>query len=227
MLSTYYSEGMFMTKTTHRRNIIRALIVIGLSVTALIFAVLSYTAHEINDISDSVLRLHIIANSDSAEDQELKLKVRDEVIKSCGPIFSDCKSLSEAKLTASENLARINDTVNRVIAENGYSYTSSCFIGSCGFPTKRYNNATGGTFSLPRGEYSALNIRLGDAAGHNWWCVMYPPLCLTNGVVSADESADSTLRENLSASEYDLITGSDRADVKVRFKIAELLGAYN
>lgn len=201
------------------RNLIIALL--GLAVcTSLVCA---YTAHEARDISESVLRLHIVANSDSAADQNLKLKVRDEVIKSCSPLFKGCKSAQQAQVAAEENIEFITKTADRVIRENGFDYTAECRIGKCSFPTKTYKSASGGV-SLPCGEYSAVNIRLGNAEGQNWWCVMYPPLCFVNGVASMSDETDDMLKSELSPSEYELITDGEKQSVKIRFKIAELLG---
>lgn len=198
------------------------LIVVLSAIIVILTTTAAYTARETEDISNSVLRLHIIANSDSAADQSLKLKVRDEVIKECSPLFKDCINAQQSQAEAAKNVDFITQTANRVIAENGFDYTAECYIGRCGFPTKTYQSRSGGRISLPRGEYSAVNIRLGEACGQNWWCVMYPPLCFINGVAEFD-SAES-LRSELTQSEYELITESDEPNVKIRFKIAELLG---
>ena len=195
---------------------------------ALVFTIIAaYTFQETQDISNSVLRLHIIANSDSEADQKLKLKVRDEIIKSCGTLFADCTNAEQSQEAASENLSYITNIANRVIAENGFDYSAKCSIERCKFPTKRYQNTSDGIISLPQGMYTALNIKLGSSAGQNWWCVMYPPLCFVDGVASIDGESSNILRNELSESEYELITESSKPSVQIKFKLAEALGSHS
>ncbi len=195
---------------------------IGVILAATLAAVvyLSFVGRETEDIQSSVLRLHIVANSDSGADQALKLKVRDEIIERCGFLFRDCRTLEESERAANNNLGFIKYVARDVIRSEGYDYDVSCGVERRAFPTKRYER-TFGAVSLPRGEYSALNVGIGEAAGANWWCVMYPPLCFVDGVTAAE--ADQKLRESLTDSEYELITGST-PEIKIKFKIAELLG---
>ena len=100
----------------------------------------------------------------------------------------------------------------------------TCWVYNGGFPSIYKDNKNGGVIALPRGEYNAVNIKIGEADGQNWWCVMYPPLCFVDGVVSASDEADSALRSSLTASEYKLITDGSSPSVQVKFKIAEMLG---
>lgn len=192
---------------------------------ALIFTtVMAYTSHETRNISESVLRLHIIANSDSSDDQELKMKVRDEIIASCSKLFEGCTDAQQSQKIASDNIDCITAVANQVIAENGFDYSAQCSVEQCRFPTKQYQNASDGIISLPQGMYTALNIRLGKSEGHNWWCVMYPPLCFVDGVATVSQDSANTLRDELSESEYELITESDKPSVQIKFKLAEVLG---
>ena len=184
----------------------------------------SYISWQVNDIEDSVLRLHIVANSDSDEDQALKLKVRDEVVERCGFLFENCVSAEQSIKTAADNIGFIKYVAEQVITENGYNYDADCQVTQCSFPTKQYERPGDGVVSLPRGEYNALNIKIGAAKGKNWWCVMYPPLCFVDGVASVPDETDELLKSQLTASEYELITESDRPEIKIKFKIAELLG---
>lgn len=197
-------------------------VILTIAVIATIY--LAYTSEQTRHISDSVLRLHIVANSDSADDQALKLKVRDEIIKQCSPLFKDCKTADESKVAANDNIDFITNVANNVIGEYGYAYAVECKVEECKFPTKSYRSTNDGNVSLPSGEYNALNIRIGNAAGQNWWCVMYPPLCFVDGVVSVSEASESILRNELSDSEYELITENEQPNIKVKFKIAEMLG---
>ena len=204
-------------------NLMRVFGVICAAALVLVTAV-SYISWQVNDIEDSVLRLHIVANSDSDEDQALKLKVRDEVVDRCGFLFENCVSAEQSIKTAADNIGFIKYVAEQVITENGYNYDADCQVTQCSFPTKQYERPGDSVVSLPRGEYNALNIKIGAAKGKNWWCVMYPPLCFDDGVASVPDETDELLKSQLTASEYELITESDRPEIKIKFKIAELLG---
>lgn len=204
-------------------NLMRVFGVICAAALVLVTAV-SYISWQVNDIEDSVLRLHIVANSDSDEDQVLKLKVRDEVVDRCGFLFENCVSAEQSIKTAADNIGFIKYVAEQVITENGYNYDADCQVTQCSFPTKQYERPGDSVVSLPRGEYNALNIKIGAAKGKNWWCVMYPPLCFVDGVASVPDETDELLKSQLTASEYELITESDRPEIKIKFKIAELLG---
>ena len=204
-------------------NLMRVFGVICAAALVLVTAV-SYISWQVNDIEDSVLRLHIVANSDSDEDQALKLKVRDEVVERCGFLFENCVSAEQSIKSAADNIGFIKYVAEQVITENGYNYDADCQVTQCSFPTKQYERPGDGVVSLPRGEYNALNIKIGAAKGKNWWCVMYPPLCFVDGVASVPDETDELLKSQLTASEYELITESDRPEIKIKFKIAELLG---
>lgn len=204
-------------------NLMRVFGVICAAALVLVTLV-SYISWQVNDIEDSVLRLHIVANSDSDEDQALKLKVRDEVVDRCGFLFENCTSAEQSIKTAADNIGFIKYIAEQVITENGYNYNADCQVTQCSFPTKQYERPRDGVVSLPRGEYNALNIKIGAASGKNWWCVMYPPLCFVDGVASVPDETDELLKSQLTVSEYELITESDRPDIKIKFKIAEILG---
>ena len=204
-------------------NLMRVFGVICAAALVLVTAV-SYISWQVNDIEDSVLRLHIVANSDSDEDQALKLKVRDEVVDRCGFLFENCVSAEQSIKTAADNIGFIKYVAEQVITENGYNYDADCQVTQCSFPTKHYERPGDSVVSLPRGEYNALNIKIGAAKGKNWWCVMYPPLCFVDGVASVPDETDELLKSQLTASEYELIPESDRPEIKIKFKIAELLG---
>lgn len=142
----------------------------------LIFAILLSFARfdaTCSDIRENVVRLHIIANSDSKADQELKLKIRDEILKLNGDIFENTENYEEALLITEKNLSLFEDTANRIIRENGFNYQATASIGDTYFETREYE-----TFTLPAGTYKSLNIRLGKAEGKNWWCVVFPAVCI-------------------------------------------------
>ncbi len=202
------------------RNISKSKLLFLISVLTLIFALtITYAKNVGNDISQSVLRLHIIANSDSDIDQSLKLKVRDRIITESGSLFKDCTSLEQSLEIVNTNRQSLKQIAEAEIKAQGFDYPVCIEVGEAAFPTKTYGN-----ISLPSGKYTALRIKIGEAKGQNWWCVMYPPLCFTDGVLAASDEASSKLKSNLSSSEYDLITrqSSGAIPVEVRFKIVEV-----
>lgn len=178
----------------------------------------SYAQNVHRDLSRSVVRLHIIANSDTECDQELKLAVRDRLLERFGELFSECPDAGAALQTANANLDLIESVAADEISRRGFSYSVSAETGKFPFPTKVY-----GDVRLPSGSYNAVRVKIGNAAGHNWWCVMYPPLCFTDGVAEVADSSRKKLRESLSESDYKLITESDGSiPVEIRFKLAEI-----
>lgn len=184
---------------------------------------ISYVNAVSEDISDSVFRLHVIANSDSKEDQDLKYKVRDAVLEYMNNISADCSSKEEVIRLAYEHQDDFISVAEKVIRENGFDYNVKIEIGNFEFPTKYY-----GDISLPAGFYDALKIEIGEAKGQNWWCVMFPPLCfvdVTSGVVP-DESKQ-IMQDNLSDEEYSLISDNESSDIKFKFSLIEFFKNIN
>ncbi len=124
-------------------------------------------------VRDSVLRLHIIANSDAEDAQALKLKVRDALLTLSADYFKNCKTRDDSEIAAKAHLEDLKAEAQRVINENGYDYNVSVSVGEAFFGTRRYDK-----FTLPAGNYDALRVVIGEGRGHNWWCVMFPPVCL-------------------------------------------------
>ena len=192
-------------------------ILILLSILILISAI-SYVDAVSNNIADSVFRLHVIANSDSKEDQELKLKVRDELLSYMNIISKDSTNKQETMKIAKEHKEEFKKIAEKVIEENGYNYTVNVQVGKADFPTKYYGDIT-----LPAGTYDALKVQIGDAKGQNWWCVMFPPLCfvdVSTGIVP--ENSKQELKQSLDDEEYDLISKTDDNEISFKFKIVEL-----
>lgn len=181
---------------------------------------------KIDNISENykekLIRFHVLANSDSDEDQELKLKVRDAIIKYLQPKLIKSSSIKESEKIIKNEYKQLEKISKNIINENGYSYDVKVGIEYTNFPTKQYSNIV-----LPAGEYKALRIIIGDGQGRNWWCVMFPPLCFVDdksGVI--DKETDKRLKEVLTKEEYELITQKDKAQtsrVQVKFKIVEML----
>ena len=173
---------------------------------------ISYAQNVSTDIAESVFRLHVIANSDKEEDQNLKYIVRDNLLQYMNSICRDCQSKQEAILIVEENKSTFEQIASNTIKEHGYSYSVKINIGNFEFPTKNY-----GDISLPAGYYDALRVEIGEAKGQNWWCVMFPPLCfvdVSSGVVP-DESKE-LMENSLSQEEFAII--SENADNEIQYK---------
>ncbi len=186
----------------------------------LIFSLLiTYAQGTVQNISDSVLRLHIVANSNAKIDQQLKIAVRDKVLSETSHLFQNTNSADEAKSLAKKHSALIQKTARDEIKRLGFDYPVSVLVTECAFPTKVY-----GDISLPCGKYNAVKIEIGEAQGKNWWCVMYPPLCFTEGTVSVPDETKAELRNTLSEEEFNLVTNtqSGTIPVEVRFKLVEI-----
>lgn len=177
----------------------------------------SYVNAVSSDIANSVFRLHVIANSDEKEDQELKLKVRDNVLSYMNKICENVTTKEDAISIANEHIYEFKEIALNTIHENGYDYSVNIRIGNFSFPTKTY-----GDISLPAGSYDALRIEIGESKGQNWWCVMFPPLCfvdVSSGIVP-DESKE-TMKSDLSDEEFSLISDNKDSNVKFKFKLIE------
>lgn len=177
----------------------------------------SYANNIVSDLSDSVFRLHVIANSDSDEDQNLKYLVRDELISYMNRLCTNISSKEEAITIANEHINDFYMIAEKVIIDNNFDYNVKISIGNFPFPTKTY-----GDISLPAGFYDALKVEIGEAKGQNWWCVMFPSLCfvdVSNGIVP--EESKEELQSTLLDEEYQLISSQD-AEYKFKFKVVEL-----
>ena len=178
---------------------------------------ISYAQTISTDISNSVFRLHVIANSDSKEDQDLKCKVRDSLLKYMNSICSNCSSKQEAINIVEEHKDNFKEIALQTIKENIYSYNVNINIGNFEFPTKTY-----GDISLPAGYYDALRVEIGEAKGKNWWCVMFPPLCfvdVSSGIVP--EESKELIENNVSEEEFALISENSSNDIQFKFKLIE------
>ena len=187
--------------------------------SVLVLAVsLFYMVGAIDDgsVYHDVLRLHVIANSDDKADQELKLEVRDRILEAYGTRLSGFSCKADAEAAAVSLLPEIEATVNGFLGGRA-PYTCAVTVAEEYFPTKSY-----GEYRLPRGVYTALCVRLGKAAGENFWCVLYPPLCL--GAASADEKdmEDLFLSSGLTEAEYELMRG-EKPVFRMRFRLLEWL----
>lgn len=168
-------------------------------------------------IYDTVVRLHVLANSDSEQDQALKLQVRDEVLRVTGPLLTDCKSREEAVAVLQAHGDEIRDAAQAVVRAQGYDYPVSILLGEEQYPTRNYENCC-----FPGGTYVSLRVCIGEAEGQNWWCVLFPPLCLSAaGAQEEDSNEDAFISVGLTGEQYKLITETDNVKYRIRFKVLE------
>lgn len=161
------------------------------------------------EIPNDVFRFHILANSDSEEDQALKLKVRDKVLERTKILFDTANSKSDAEKFVKANLETIEEIAQNEVYKNGYNYPVKAEVVNMHFDTRYYES-----YTLPSGMYDALRITIGNAKGHNWWCVMYPSICIS----TVDEGKDRA-KDALSDDEYSVVTDDK---VEYKFFIVEL-----
>lgn len=195
-------------------------IIITLSLLLFLYTIvcaISYVEAVSTDISESVFRLHVIANSDSDEDQGLKYKVRDNLLDYMNNICKDCTSKEEAINIVTKHQEEFKQIALETIKDEGYLYNVKIEIGNFKFPTKQY-----GDISLPAGFYDALKVEIGEAKGRNWWCVMFPSLCfvdISSGIVP--EESKEELQNVLSDEEYAIISEDSNPSIKLKFKLLE------
>lgn len=201
-----------------KRNVKYSILLLILLFLYIFVSAFSYVNAVSKDISESVFRLHVLANSDTKEDQELKLKVRDAVLAYMNDICKDAANKKEAIEIANAHIDKFKQIALDTIHKNGYDYCVNIEIGNFSFPTKTY-----GDISLPSGYYDALRIEIGEAKGKNWWCVMFPPLCfvdVSSGIVP--EESKETMKNDLSQEEFTLISNQEDSGIHFKFKLIEL-----
>lgn len=196
-------DGLFMN--LRRRIEISAATALILTVALSFFGF----GAECEKIRDDVVRLHILANSDSEEDQAVKLLVRDALLQSGEKLFSGLVTKDDAEQAIKEDKENLEAAANRVLKENGFEYTSYIYLTEEYFATREYEE-----FTLPAGKYFAVRVILGKGEGHNWWCVMYPPLCIP--AASGKTDIDAILGRNGAR----LIRSNPKYEI--RFKAVEL-----
>ncbi len=166
-------------------------------------------------IATKILRFHVLANSDSEEDQMVKEKVRDAVGNYLQPLLEESKGLEETKQIVNDNMDSVIKVAKETLEQYGFDYEVTALVTNTNFPEKRY-----GSYVFPEGDYEALQIVIGEGEGQNWWCVLYPNMCFKGSVFEViEEEADEALREVLNPWEYASVF--DSGEVEVRFKFLE------
>jgi stage II sporulation protein R len=179
---------------------------------------------------DKFVRFHVIANSDSPEDQRIKLMVRDRVLKDIGPKLENCKTKAESEYIINQNIETIKKIAEDELKDNGVDSKVAVSLGKSIFPAKIYSGVM-----VPEGEYDALKVIIGDGEGKNWWCVMFPPLCfidVTKGITS--EEAEHILKKAINTSSeldkealntkavYNEKGSSKQKNIEIKFKTVEI-----
>lgn len=209
-----------MTKGYKKIIIVLCILLLIAGVTVFADTTKLYTSQKA--YSDKLIRFHVIANSDSPEDQELKLKVRDRIISEMNDKFIDTNSIEEVQKIINSNLDEIKYIAQQTVKEENKNYDVNVYFGNSNFPTKSY-----GGFTLPAGEYKAVKVVLGEGKGKNWWCVMFPPLCfidVTYGLT--DKETEKELKKILTEEEFDMISSTrdgKKIPIKLKFKISEII----
>lgn len=189
------------------KNIEKSLLIAFVLTVLYSFTSFSFFAQQCEDIPNRVLRLHVLANSDSEEDQELKLYVRNRVLSESAGILDGAKNREDAEQIVTESLSQLEAAAADEIASRGYDYPVQVQLENIYFTTRTYEQVT-----LPAGRYDALRVTIGEAAGKNWWCVMFPPMCLP----AAQEVEE--LDDVLNPEQMEIVTG----EYEIRFKTIEL-----
>lgn len=179
-------------------------VLIGILITGLI--VNAKKSEMQGELAEQVFRFHVLANSDSGEDQALKMKVKEAIIAYMKQELPESDSVETTKKWARENLVQIEQVAAEIIAEEGYEYSVKAEVTTCDFPDKTYGDIT-----FPAGEYEALRIEIGQAKGQNWWCVLYPNLCFIDAVHAVvPEKGKNELKEVLEEDTYEMVTTTTR-----------------
>jgi len=199
------------------KKIILAAFVSGLVFTTCVaFFTFLYAERIQGGISDSVLRFHVRADSDDYEDQVLKMEVKNAVLESLYGGLPNAATREEAIAYVAKNIDKIIETAQELINYNGFDHLVDAYLTTDFFPTMTYGGVT-----LPPGFYETLRIDIGAAAGENWWCVMFPPLCYVDlSIAKLPEAEMEAFRYILTSSEYEIITAAG-TDIEVRFRIVE------
>jgi len=188
-----------------------------------------------DEVKNSLIRFHVIANSDNEEDQKLKLNVKNKVIEYLYPYLNNSKSLDESRQIIKDRTKEVKKLAEQVIKDNNYEYKIQIELSRENFPDKSYGNIT-----LPQGNYEAFRIIIGDGQGRNWWCVMFPPLCFVDESKAEVEYDKTEKMINSKKDSLNLETelnskenkseeldkqndnGKNQSDVKIKFKIVEI-----
>lgn len=206
-------------KTTKRRG---SIAIVTLAFALLVLLGATYLpVHGEEDIYDAVIRLHVLANSDSAEDQELKMQVRDAVLTVASEALADCENRDEAAAQLTALIPMLTATAEETLRTAGCGDTVTVTLSQEDYPTRNYES-----FCFPAGEYLSLRVMIGEAEGQNFWCVLFPPLCMTAATVQKEQAEEEFIAVGLNPDQYAIITETENTKYKLRFKFLEALQGW-
>ena len=188
--------------------------------TAVFLTLLFCPVHGEEEIYDNVVRLHVLANSDSDEDQALKLRVRDAILEKSTVWMKGCSSREEAATLLCNRQEEIRLVAEEVVRASGRDDRVTVTLDKESYPTRAYDQ-----FCFPAGEYTSLRVSIGNAEGQNWWCCLFPPLC-TASSTSTKDAEDAFISVGLTPDQYKVITETEKPVYRVRFKLLELIGDW-
>ncbi len=169
-------------------------------------------------VYESVVRLHVLANSDGEEDQARKLLVRDAILEMTAPLMEGCESREAAVRVLEENRVALIEAAEATLRREGCEDRVTVTLSEEEYPERRYDS-----FCFPSGEYVSLRVMIGEAEGQNWWCCLYPPLCRSAATVGREEGEEAFIEVGLTPSQYKIITETEKPVYKARFKLLELI----
>ena len=175
--------------------------------------------HGEQEVYDTVVRLHVLANSDSEEDQALKMEVRDTLLEAAAPYLEGCTTQEEVVQSLTLHLSDLEAVATETVIAQGYEYPVTVLLGEEDYPTRTYESC-----AVPAGSYVSLRVCIGEAEGQNWWCCLFPPLCLSAATAKNEaDNEDAFIRVGLTKDQYGIITETGKTKYKVRFKLLEVL----
>ncbi len=208
-----------ITSSTPRRASRVLLIFLPIVILLAIAVILMLTylpVHGEEQIYDAVIRLHVLANSDSPEDQALKLQVRDAVLAKTTEALADCPDRATAEARLEELLPTLQSTAEARLQERGCEDSVHVVLGQEDYPRRDYDS-----FCFPAGNYLSLRVMIGQAQGQNFWCVLFPPLCMSAATVDRESAEDEFISVGLNKDQYGIITETENTKYRLRFKFLE------
>jgi stage II sporulation protein R len=204
---------------TKKRGLITAAVLLMATLTML--GAVYLPVHGEEQIYDSVVRLHVIANSDSEEDQALKMQVRDAVLSVATKELEGCENRNAAAERLHALIPTLTVTAEQALHENGCEDDVRVTLSKEDYPTRHYES-----FCFPSGEYLSLRVMIGKAQGQNFWCVLFPPLCMSAATVGKEQAEEEFISVGLSKDQYAIITETENTKYKLRFKFLETLQGW-
>ena len=195
----------------------KRILTLSLIAATLLLVIGLLPVHGEEEIYNKVVRLHVIANSDSEEDQAVKLAVRDAILEITVPLLQDCNTKEEAIALLEANRLYLTKTAQAVLQKEGFDDAVSIEMGLEDYPTRTYDS-----LCFPAGEYISMRVNIGEGEGQNWWCCLFPPLCLGAATVKEKEAEDACISVGFTPTQYQIITESDKPVYRARFKLLEL-----